>query len=78
MQQPLFRARENQQSTSYNLKGLWHGQKWLHLFVDSEAYLPIIEAQTQRPLFWARENRQSASYNLSFLDVVRGWRSLGY
>jgi len=20
------------------LKGLWHGQKWLHLFVDSEAY----------------------------------------
>ena len=21
-----------------NLKGLWHGQKWLQLFVDSEAY----------------------------------------
>ena len=20
------------------LKGLWHGQKWLHLFVDSEDY----------------------------------------
>ena len=22
----------------YDLKGLWHGQKWLHLFLDSEAY----------------------------------------
>jgi len=42
----------------------------------------------QRPLFRARENRQSTSYNLSFLqsyiqievllDVIRGWRSLGY
>jgi len=20
------------------LEGLWHGQKWLHFFVDSEAY----------------------------------------
>ena len=20
------------------LKGLWHGQKWLHVFVESEAY----------------------------------------
>jgi len=23
----------------FNLKWLWHGQKWLHLFVDSAAYM---------------------------------------
>jgi len=51
-------------------------------------YCAIIEVRRQRPLFRARENRRSTSYNLSFLqsyvqvyvllDVIRGWRSLGF
>ena len=36
---PAWPALESGYSQSQSsLKGLWHGQKWLHLFVDSEAY----------------------------------------
>jgi len=51
-------------------------------------YCEMREGWTQWPLFRARENRQSTSYNLNFLqsyiqfrvliNVMRGWRSLGY